>query len=63
MHSFKQSQEEVLIERAVKTTIQMLYDMGLIDNYGNAEEVLKDYLLIERRTLNLEETKDDDVIQ
>ena len=29
----KQSVEEILIQRAVKTTIQILYDKGLFDNY------------------------------
>ena len=38
----KQS-EEVLIE----TAIQILYDQGLFDNYDKADEVLKDYLLID----------------
>ena len=47
MLSNKQSVEEVLIEKAVKTTIQILYDKGLIDTYGNAKEVLKGYLLFE----------------
>ena len=50
--------EEVLIERAVKTTMQILYGHGLFDNYDNTDEVLKDYILIdevnERRTLDLD---------
>ena len=58
----KQS-EQVLIERAVKTTTQILYDKGLFNNYiyNNAVEILKDYLLIEveeRRRPDLEEVKD-----
>ena len=32
--------EGVLIEKAVKTTIQILYDKGLFDNYNNADEAL-----------------------
>ena len=44
--------EGVLIEKAVKTTIQILYDKGLFDNYNNADEALKDYQLIERRRPN-----------
>ena len=36
----KQSVEEILIQRAVKTTIQILYDKGLFDNYANADKVL-----------------------
>ena len=35
----KQSVEEILIQRAVKTTIQILYDKGLFDNYANADKV------------------------
>ena len=35
----KQSVEEILIQRAVKTTIQILYDKGLFDNYPNADKV------------------------
>ena len=42
----KQS-EDVLIERAVETTIQILSDNGLFDNYENTDEVLKQNLLIE----------------
>ena len=40
----KQNVEDILIQRAVKTTIQVLYDRGLFDNFQNAEEVLKDFL-------------------
>ena len=44
----KEYLEENVNERAVKTTVQMFYDKGLSDNcnYGNAHEVLKDYLPI-----------------
>ena len=38
---------EVLIEKAVKTTIQILYDKVLFDTYDNADEILKDFLFIE----------------
>ena len=41
----KQSVEEVLIRRAVKTTIQIIYDNGLFDNYANADKVLEDFFL------------------
>ena len=40
----KESVEGILIQRAVKTTIQVLYDKGLFDNYANAEKVLEDFL-------------------
>ena len=53
----KQSVEEILIQRAVKTTIQILYDRGLFDNFQNAEEVLKDFLFTTRRRLDLEDNR------
>ena len=45
----KQNVEEVLVQRAVKTTIQILYDKGLFDNYQNADKVLEDFLFTTRR--------------
>ena len=51
----KQNIEEILIQRAVKTTIQILYDKGLFDNFQNAEEVLKDFLFTTRRRPDLED--------
>ena len=45
----KQSVEEFLFPRAVKTTIQVLYGKGLFYNYANGEEVLKDFLFVTRR--------------
>ena len=51
----KQNIEEILIQRAVKTTIQILYDKGLFDNFQNAEEVLKDFLFTTRRRPDLSE--------
>ena len=33
----KQSVEEILIQRSVKTTIQIFYDKGLFDNNANAD--------------------------
>ena len=57
----KQNVEDILIQRAVKTTIQILYDRGLFDNFQNAEEVLKDFLFTTRRRRDLE--KVNDVIQ
>ena len=41
----KQSVENILIQRAVKTTIQILYDKGLFDNYANADKVLEDFFV------------------
>ena len=59
----KQSVEGVLIQRAVKTTIQILYDKGLFDNFQNAQEVLKDFLFTTRRRPDLEKVNDNDDIQ
>ena len=55
----KQNVEDILIQRAVKTTIQILYDKGLFDNFQNAEEVLKDFLFTTRRRPDLEKSNDD----
>ena len=41
----KQSVEDILIQRAVKTTIQILHDKGLFDNYANADKVLEDFFV------------------
>ena len=51
----KQNIEEILIQRAVKTTIQILYDKGLFDNYANADKVLEDFLFTTRRRGDLSE--------
>ena len=51
----KQAVEEILIRRAVKTTIQVLYDRGLFDNYANADKVLEDFLFVTRRRGDLSE--------
>ena len=57
----KQSVEDILIQRAVKTTIQILYDKGLFDNYANADKVLEDFLFTTRRREDLSEPVNDDV--
>ena len=51
----KQRVEEILIQRAVKTTIQILYDKGLFDKYANADKVLEDFLFTTRRRGDLSE--------
>ena len=51
----KQSVEKVLIQRAVKTTIQILYEKGLFDKFQNSDEVLKDFLFTTRRGPDLED--------
>ena len=39
----KQNVEDILFQKAVKTTIQILYDRGLFDNYANADKVSEDF--------------------
>ena len=51
----KQSAEKILIQRAVKTTIQILYDKGLFDHYTNADKVVEDFLFATRRRGDLSE--------
>ena len=51
----KQSVEEILVQRAIRTTIQILYDRGLFDNYTNADKVLEDFLFTSRRSGDLSE--------
>ena len=57
----KQNVEDILIQRAVKTTKQLLYDKGLFDNYANADKVLEDFLFTTRRREDLSEQVNDDV--
>ena len=57
----KKNVEDILIQRAVKTTIQILYDRGLFDNFQNAEEVLKDFLFTTRRRPDLEKVNDTNI--
>ena len=42
----RQPVEKILVQRAVKTTLQILYDEGLFDNFQNAEEVLKKFFCL-----------------
>ena len=51
----KENVEDILIQGAVKTTIQILYDKGLFDNYANADKVLEDFLFTTRRRGDLSE--------
>ena len=57
----KKNVEEILVQRAVKTTIQILYDRGLFDNFQNAEEVLKDFFFVTRRRGDLEKINDTNI--
>ena len=45
IHNNKKSVEVVLIQRAVKTTFQILYDEGFLDKYDNADKVLKKFFV------------------
>ena len=54
----KQSVEEILIQRAVKTTTQVLYDKSFFDNYANADKILEDFLFIARRRVESEKVND-----
>ena len=51
----KQNVEEILIQRAVKTAIQILYDKGLFDKFQNADKVLEDFSFTTRRRPDLED--------
>ena len=51
----KQSAEEILVQRAVKTTIQILFDKGLFENFQNADEVLEGFLFVTSRRGDLSE--------
>ena len=51
----KQNVKDILIQRAVKTTIQILYDKGLFDNCANADKVLEDFLFTTMRRGELSE--------
>ena len=59
----KQNVEGILIRKAVKTTIQILYDKGLFDNYANADKVLEDFLFTSRRRGDLSEQVNENEIQ
>ena len=50
--------EEVLIQKAVKTTIQILYDKGLFDNDESTMEVSKIFPFVVRHRPDLEEVND-----
>ena len=55
----KQSVENFFIQRAVITTIQVLYDKRLLDSFHNANNVLENFLFITRRRPNFEKVNDD----
>ena len=57
----KQSVEDILVQRAVKTTVQILYDKGLFDIFQNADKVLEGFLFTTRRRPDLSEQVNDGV--
>ena len=57
----KQNIEDILIQRAVKTTIQILYDKGLFDKFQNADKVLVDFLFTTRRREDLSNQVNDNI--
>ena len=59
----KQKIEDILVQRAVKTTIQILYDKGLFDTFHNADEVLEDFLFTTKRRGDLSEQVKDAIFQ
>ena len=54
----KQTVEQSLIQRAVKTTVQILYIKGFFGKYANAEKVLEDFLYPRRRRGDLGKVND-----
>ena len=42
----KRSVEEILIQRSVKTTIQILYDKSFFDIFATADKVLQEFLFV-----------------
>ena len=62
MLNVKQSVEVVLIQRAVETNTQMLYDKGLFDAFPKTDKVLKQFMFVTRRRFDFREVNDD-VIQ
>ena len=55
----KQSVEDILVQRAIEKTIQILFDKGLFDNFANADNVLEAFLFTTRGRGDLEEVNDD----
>ena len=45
----KQSLKDILIQRAVTTTVQILLDIDLLDKYANADKVLNVFFVYHKR--------------
>ena len=56
----RQNAEVILFQRAVKTTIQLLYDKGVV-TYADADKVLEDFLFTTRRRGDLSEQVNDNI--
>ena len=50
-----------MIQSAVKTTIEMLFDKQLFDGFPKADKVLNDFLFVTRRRAYLQELNNDDI--
>ena len=50
--------EEYLIQRVVKTIIQIVYDKSSFDGFPNAYKILKDSLFVIRRKIVLKNVND-----
>ena len=57
----KQSVEDMLIQREVKTTVQILHDKGFFDTCVNRDKFLEEILFTTRRRGDLSEQVNDDV--
>ena len=57
----KQSVTEISFQRAVKTTIQVLYDEGFFVGFPNADKVSKDFLFTTRRRPDSSEQVNDGI--
>ena len=57
-HYNKQTVQEILIQGALKTTFQRLFDKSLFDAFSNADNVLKDFLFVTIRKPDLQEVND-----
>ena len=56
----KQPVKEILIQRAMETTFQILYDKGLFHGFPSSDKVLEDFLFVTRRRGGLSEEVNDD---
>ena len=55
----KQSVEGMLVQESVKTTIQIIYDKGLFDDFAKSDKVLEDFSFTTNCKAHLEEVNAD----